>query len=137
MIEEAKILIVDHDVMFVDRLVSELKRERVTISWLMDSRNVMSRVEDISPDVVVLNINVPGSDPLDILHQIKRYYPLVEVILLAEPSSINDVISGLKRGAVDYLKKPVDMEELKQKIDAALKKKLRQHEKIDRFQRFL
>ncbi len=137
MIEGVKILIVDDDVFFVDRLVLQLKRERLIISWLLSSRDTMQRIADIMPDVVVLNINVCGPDPLEILCQIKRHYPLLEVILLTDSAGMDDAISGLKRGAVDYLKKPVNMEELIVKIKAAFQKKLKQHEKIGRFKRFL
>lgn len=137
MLEGAKILIVDHDVIFIDRLISHLNRARLTTSWLIDSKNTIYRIGDILPDIVVLNINMPGTDPLLILDQIKRCYPLIEVILLTEQSCTDDVILGLRRGAVDYLEKPVSIEALISKIDNAFQKKLRQHEKIARFNLFL
>ena len=137
MLEGAKILIIDHDVTFIDQLISQLDRTRATTSWLPDNKCAMGRIENMRPDIIVLNVNIPGFDPLLILDQVKQYYPLIEVILLTEQSSINDVIPGLKRGAVDYLQKPVDMETLISKICNAYQKKLRQHEKIDRFKRFL
>jgi DNA-binding NtrC family response regulator len=64
------------------------------------------------------------------LSEIKKRYPLVEVIMLTGHASLEVAIEGMELGAFDYLMKPVDIDELLYKIQDAYKKKLIQVEKI-------
>lgn len=132
-----KILIIDHDALFFEQVVSQLKRHMMTISWLVNGKHTLNRIAYLMPDVVIINVNMPGVDPVRVLEKIKRRYPLVEVILIADQTHINEAILGMQRGAADYLKKPVNLFELIMKIKIAYRKILDQHEKISRFERFL
>ena len=132
-----KLLIVDYDVVFVDRVVTQLKKEPIVVSWVRNSKNILARVESLSPDVVILNTNMPDMDAMAILSKIKADYPLLEVIMLAEENSIKTAIVGMQRGAVDYLKKPVSANELIKKVKTAHQKRTQRQEKIDRFKKIL
>jgi DNA-binding response OmpR family regulator len=132
-----KLLIVDHDVAFVDRVITQLKKNPIAVSWVVNSKNLMARIECIAPDVMILNAGMPDMDAIEILKKIRVDYPLIEVIMLAEQESVQEAIIGMQWGAVDYLKKPVAAEELIRKITHASQKKQKRQEKINRFKSFL
>ena len=69
--------------------------------------------------VVVLDVKMPGMDGLAALKEIKRQYPMVEVIMLTGHATVESAIDGLKSGACDYLMKPTDIPDLIQKAEAA------------------
>jgi DNA-binding NtrC family response regulator len=73
--------------------------------------------------VVLLDVRMPGLDGLDALRAIRKVQPLVKVILLSGNASISAAIEGMRLGAVDYLLKPAELDELLAKVDAAFEKK--------------
>jgi DNA-binding NtrC family response regulator len=81
---------------------------------------------------------MPGMDGIETLREIKRKFPLVEVIMLTGHGTTQTAVEGMKLGAYDYLLKPADFEELKEKLEGARKKKEEQEERIRRAEtRFL
>ncbi|MGD9212046.1 MAG: response regulator [Desulfobacteraceae bacterium] len=132
-----KLLIVDYDVVFVDRVVTQLKKEPIVVSWLKNNNNILDRIESLSPDVVILSTNMPNMDVMGMLSEIKGDYPLIEVIMLAEENGIKAAITGMQLGAVDYLRKPVRANELIGKIKNAYQKRSHRQEKINRFKKIL
>ncbi len=109
MIKDPKIIIVDHDVLFADRLISYLKRTPMRISWLKNAKDTMDRIEDISPHIVVYNVNSPGANPFLMLDQIIRSYPMIEVIPLTDQylpnveELVHKINHFLGRGKKEYL----------------------------------
>ncbi|MGD2016383.1 MAG: response regulator, partial [Desulfobacterales bacterium] len=81
-------------------------------------------------DVVILDILMPGMDGIATLKEIKRRFPLVEVIMLTGHGTTESAVQGLKLGAFDYLLKPARFEELTAKLEAARKRKDEQAERI-------
>lgn len=73
--------------------------------------------------VVVLDVKMPGLDGLATLKEIKRQYPMVEVIMLTGHATVESAIDGLKTGATDYLMKPTDIPDLIQKAEAAFQRR--------------
>jgi DNA-binding response OmpR family regulator len=67
----------------------------------------------------MLDVMMPGIGGLDVLQQIKRSYPQIQVILLTGRGSTNDGIKGMRLGAFDYMMKPVKIEDLIQKMNEA------------------
>ena len=82
------------------------------------------------PDVVILDIKMPGLNGIETLKLIKHDHPLMEVILLTGHGAIDTAVEGLKAGAFDYLQKPADFNELLTILDAARHKKWEQEERI-------
>ena len=79
------------------------------------------------PPIVLTDIKMPGMGGIETLTEIKKKYPLVEVIMLSGHADVESAIEGMKQGAFDYLMKPCDMDQIIAKVtDAAAKK--RQHE---------
>jgi DNA-binding response OmpR family regulator len=77
-------------------------------------------IADEAPEVVILDLMMPGMSGLAVLDKIKKDYPDVRVILLTGLGSTGDGIEGMRLGAFDYLMKPVSIEELIQKVRDAM-----------------
>ncbi|MBU0699242.1 MAG: response regulator, partial [Proteobacteria bacterium] len=80
--------------------------------------------------VVILDVKMPGMDGIATLKEIKRQFPLTEVIMLTGHATLESAIDGLKSGAVDYLMKPADIDEVIQKAKEAFEKRKGLEEKI-------
>jgi len=80
--------------------------------------------------VVVLDVKMPEMDGIETLKEIKKKFPMVEVIMLTGHATVESAIDGLKSGAGDYLMKPIDIEDLTSKIEEAFAKRQRLEEKI-------
>ena len=74
-------------------------------------------------DVVVLDVKMPGMDGIETIREMKKKNPLTEVILLTGHASMESGIEGMKLGAFDYVMKPVNIDELLEKIHQAYERK--------------
>ncbi|MBW2092669.1 MAG: response regulator, partial [Deltaproteobacteria bacterium] len=72
----------------------------------------IQQVSDEVPDVMVLDLKMPGIDGLEVLRRIKKHYPQVQVVILTGHGTDKDEIEAKKLGAFAYLQKPVDLEQL-------------------------
>jgi len=81
-------------------------------------------------DVVVLDMKMPGMDGIDVLKNIKKDYPLIEVIMLTGHGTMETAIKAMKKGAFDFLVKPFNIDELLFNIETATQKKREHEEKI-------
>ena len=81
-------------------------------------------------EVVILEVDDSGGQSMDLLRSIKARYPLVEVLMLTETSSMEWAVEGMRLGAADYLMKDGGPVELAAKIREAAEKKRRHEEKI-------
>jgi len=126
------VLLVDDEKDFVEMLSLRLQEagERVTPAY--DGKECLETLEKKNIDVVILDIKMPGMDGIETLREIKRKYPLVEVIMLTGHGTTETAVQGMKLGAYDYLLKPADFEDLTSKLEGARKRKDEQEERIRR-----
>jgi DNA-binding NtrC family response regulator len=75
-------------------------------------------------------VKMPGMDGIETLGEIKKKFPLVEVIMLTGHATVESAIEGMKRGAFDYLMKPCEIDQLVSKVKEAAAKKRQHEEKI-------
>jgi two-component system, OmpR family, response regulator VicR len=124
----AKILLVDDEVPFVETMIKRLNRRDLEVIPAHSGDEALRKLkEHPGVEVVVLDVKMPGMDGIETLREIKRQFPLVEVIMLTGHATVESAIEGMKIGAFDYLMKPSEIETLVSKVtDAAAKK--RQHE---------
>ena len=125
------ILLVDDEAPFVETMTKRLSKRGLNVSAAFSGNEALTMLEQTgNVEVVVLDVKMPGMDGNETLREIKKNYPLVEVIMLTGHATVESAISGMKWGAFDYLMKPCDLEELISKVTGAASKKRRHEEKI-------
>jgi DNA-binding response OmpR family regulator len=108
---ENRILIVDDDEKLQRLLKEYLENNGFQVLSLMDGSQVLKTISTESPDLIILDIMLPGKDGLEILKEIRRDY-LLPVIMLTAKGEATDRIVGLELGGDDYLPKPFNPREL-------------------------
>jgi DNA-binding NtrC family response regulator len=127
----ANILLVDDEVPFVEAMTRRLTKRDVEIQAAYSGEEALEKLAHTDTvEVVILDIKMPGMDGIDTLREIKRRFPLVEVIMLTGHATVESGIEGMKLGAFDYLMKPCDITDLVEKVQAAARKKRDHEEKI-------
>jgi DNA-binding NtrC family response regulator len=84
-----------------------------------DAEQALSLVQSIRPDVVFADVRLPGMSGTDLLRRIQEFDPAIPVIIMTAYGTIEGAVEALKLGAFDYMKKPLDLEELKLLADRA------------------
>lgn len=128
----AKLLLVDDESAFLDAMTRRLTKRKFkvyTATSGMEALDLLSN-EGEEVEVVILDVKMPGMDGIEALAEIKRKFPLVEVVMLTGHATVASAIDGMKQGAFDYLMKPCDMDLLVQKVNEATAKKRSHEEKI-------
>jgi DNA-binding NtrC family response regulator len=127
----ANVLLVDDENAFVETMTKRLvKRELLVLTAFSGKEGLDRLAKNPSTEVVILDVKMPGMDGIETLKEMKRSYPLVEVIMLTGHATVESAIEGMKMGAFDYLMKPCDMDTLMSKVTEAAAKKRRHEEKI-------
>ena len=126
----AFVMLVDDEVPFVETMTKRLSKRQLLILPAYSGRQALEKLEKNSVDVVILDVKMPGMDGIETLREIKKIYPLVEVIMLTGHATIETAVEGMRLGAFDYLMKPCELEELLAKVNEAKEKKSRHEQKI-------
>ena len=115
-----KILLVDDEREFVTTLAERLELRNIKVTVAMNGESALGFVEKDPPQVVVLDVMMPGLGGLEVLEKIKALNPNIQVILLTGHGATKDGIRGMQLGAFDYLIKPIDIDELINKLNEAV-----------------
>ena len=124
------VLVVDDEKALVQMIVESLKEVDFTAYGAYRGEDCLKLLQDTHIDVIILDIKMPGMDGMETLLEVKKRFPLVEVIMLTGHGTIETSVTGMKQGAFDYILKPADFDELVEKIGAARKKKDEHEERI-------
>ena len=89
-----------------------LEREGHVVVSYEDGEALISDLQNRLPDVVVLDVMLPGMDGLEVLEELRRRIPGVPVLMLTAATSVDRVVEAMRLGAYDYLSKPIDPTEL-------------------------
>lgn len=126
-----KILVIDDEASFVETLKKGLAKRGLTVMPARNGPEGLARLaEDPSIDIVILDVKMVGMDGIQTLRHIKIDYPLVEVIMLAEPDTVEGAIEAMRLGAYDYHMKPCDIDALVGQVAEAESKRARHEQKI-------
>ncbi len=117
----AKILVIDDEPSIVNLVTAYLKPEGYEVYTAADGIAGLKAARAFQPDVIVLDLMLPGKDGFEVLSQLRRESN-VYVILLTAKSEETDRIVGLSVGADDYVTKPFSPRELVARIKAALRR---------------
>jgi two-component system, OmpR family, alkaline phosphatase synthesis response regulator PhoP len=123
-----KILIVDDEEHIVELVEMYLSKEKLTVVKAADGVEAFERIREDSPDLVVLDIMLPGMDGLDVLRELRKTSQVPVIMLTAKESEVDKVV-GLELGADDYLTKPFSPRELVARVKAVLRRSLPQEER--------
>lgn len=119
-----KVLLIDDEEEFVSTLSERLQIRGYDSKFATSGDQGLKEIETFKPDVVILDVIMPGISGFDVLRSIKKTAPSTPVILLTGHSSTQDGMKGMELGAFDYIIKPVDIEQLVEKINSAIKVRL-------------
>ena len=125
-----RVLVVDDEADFLTTLVNRLRKRNLEVSGVASGEKALGLLDKEPFDVVILDVKMPGMDGVDVLREMKRKWPLVEVIMLTGHASIESGIEGMRLGAFDYIIKPMDIDDLVDKMRKAFEKKSNHQEKI-------
>ena len=118
-----QILIVDDDAELRDLLRDYLVRQGIEVSVLHDAATLERRLERERPDLIVLDLMMPGVDGLTALRKLRASGDDIPVIMLTARADDVDRIVGLELGADDYLGKPFNPRELLARVQAVLRRR--------------
>lgn len=116
-----KILVIDDEPSIVNLITAYLKPEGFEIYTAMDGPSGLKAARAFRPDMIILDIMLPGMDGLELLSRLRRESD-VYVILLTAKTEETDKIVGLSVGADDYVTKPFSPRELTARVKAALRR---------------
>jgi len=122
--EKLKIMLVDDEKRFLLTLKKRLSKSGYDIITASNGMDALKKLKQTSVHVVFLDVMMPVMDGMETLIEIKNLYPNLEVIMLTGQASLEDAVTCVKYGAVDYLMKPTDIEEIIQKAEDAFKKEV-------------
>ncbi|KYD07978.1 response regulator YycF [Heyndrickxia sporothermodurans] len=122
---DKKILVVDDEKPIADILQFNLKKEGYTVYCAYDGEEAIRMVEEINPDLLILDIMLPKRDGIEVCREVRKKYEMPIVMLTAKDSEIDKII-GLELGADDYVTKPFSTREL----IARVKANLRRHQQV-------
>ncbi|KLO23570.1 response regulator ArlR [Marinitoga sp. 1197] len=122
-----KILIIEDDKSISRLLELELKHEGFKVDVANDGNEGLEKYEQFKPDIIILDLMLPGMDGMEIADSIRNYDHNVGIIMLTAKGDLKSRIEGLKTGADDYVVKPFEIEELLARIEALLRR-LGKHE---------
>jgi len=110
--KKLKILLVDDEKEFVESLSERLGLRDLKVEIAYDGEQALEAVKGEEPDLMVLDLSMPGIDGLEVLRRVKKKYPDVQVVILTGHGTDKDEAEAKKLGAAAYLEKPVDIDPL-------------------------
>src|SRR5437016_13061086 len=120
---DAHILIVDDDSRVTSALRRTLAYEGYQVSTALDGEGALAIARTKSPDLVILDLMLPGIDGLEVCRRLRVVDDAVAVLMLTARDAVADRVAGLETGADDYLVKPFALEELLARVKALLRRR--------------
>jgi CheY-like chemotaxis protein len=118
----SRVLLVDDEREFVQTLSERLEMRDVGSAVAYDGESALQMVRDDEPDVMILDLKMPGIDGIEVLRRVKESDPHIEVIILTGHGSDDDCKTCMELGAFAYLQKPVDIDALSETLRKANEK---------------
>lgn len=117
----SKILVIDDEKAIADIIKFNLEKEGYKVSTAYDGEEGVQAVEDVLPDLVILDIMMPKKDGFQVLKEIRMKHNFPVIMLTAKEEEVDKVL-GLELGADDYITKPFSMRELTARVKANLRR---------------
>jgi DNA-binding NtrC family response regulator len=131
-ITPSHILLVDDEEDFLEMLSLRLKESGESVLTATSVEKGLSVLEEEAVDVVILDVKMPEMDGIEVLQEIKKRHPLIEVIMLTGHGTVHTAVQGMKLGAFDFLLKPADFDDLLDMLKQARQRYRDQAERIQK-----
>lgn len=118
-----RILVVEDELDLQEAIADGLRIDGYAVDTCDNGEDAYELLYEVNYDLVVLDLNLPQMDGLEVLEKIRDEKPELKVLILSARSSVNDKVKGLDIGANDYLAKPFDFAELEARIRNLLRRK--------------
>ena len=116
----SRILVVDDDVALAEMIGIVLQNEGYDVFFCADGSAALTQFQENNPDLVLLDVMLPGMDGFDVCRAIRRVSD-APIVMLTARSDTSDVVTGLEAGADDYVPKPFKPKELVARVRARLR----------------
>ncbi len=117
-----RLLLVEDDEILGDGLKSGLTMEGYAVDWLTDGKQADEALQTHSYEILVLDLNLPGMNGLDVLKALRKRKDATLVLILTARDTVNDRVIGLDSGADDFVVKPFDMNEICARLRALIRR---------------
>ncbi len=119
-----KILVVEDDLALQELLTFNLEKDGWEVTLADSGESALLKVVDLLPDMIILDLMLPGVDGRQVCQQVRRYPKIstIPIIMISAMGQDKDVVHGLELGADDYLVKPFSPDVLRARIEAVLRR---------------
>ncbi len=118
-----RVLIVDDEKNIASSLKDILTDEGYDVSVAEDGLGALNLIQSDPPDLVLLDIWLPGMDGIEVLKTVKTYHPEIEVLIMSGHGTIETAVKATKLGAFDFIEKPFSLDHLTQSVESVFKEK--------------
>ncbi len=111
------LLVIDDESIILKTLRDALEDEDFRVHTLDQASQALEKIGQLVPDLVLLDIFMPEINGLDLLEKIKQEYPEQKIMMISGFGNISIALDAVKRGALDFIEKPLNLDEILEKID--------------------
>jgi DNA-binding NtrC family response regulator len=122
--ENIRVLLVDDEEEFLASITPVLTRRGLNVATASGGQEGLDTLAKKVVDVMVLDMKMPGMSGMETLREVKKRFPLIEVVVLTGHGSLETAVEAVKAGAYDFLAKPAEVDALTTKIREAYERKL-------------
>ncbi|MBW2275755.1 MAG: sigma-54-dependent Fis family transcriptional regulator [Deltaproteobacteria bacterium] len=123
MAERLRVLVIDDDPGVREYMEALVSRQGYEVFAAVDGEEALAKVGDMRPDLITLDVVLPGIDGLATLAELKKKLPDVPVVMLSGHGQARNIVEAMRLGASDFLRKPFEVEELELAFQKALEKR--------------
>ena len=120
---KTKVLLVDDEEKFLEVLSQRLGTRGVDAATATSGEEALIKIKNRSFDVIILDVMMPGLGGIETLKRIKNENPQLQIIMLTGKGTVDKAVEAMKEGAIEFIEKPADINQLMEKIGEAKEKK--------------
>jgi len=121
--QRGRILIVDDETTARTTLAELLGDEGYAVDTAVDGFKALAKVEELAPDLVLTDLNMPGMDGLELMRKARARDPELAVVVMTAYGAVDTAVAAMREGAADYLTKPINADELLVVLERALERR--------------
>ncbi len=122
-LDGGRVLVIDDEEMIRDACAQALRKEGCVVETAEDGETGLEALESFSPDLVLVDLKMPGMSGLDVLEEIEKTDPTVVKIVLTGFATIASAVDAMKKGTYDFITKPSTPDEIRAVVDRGLEKR--------------